>query len=235
MTHSIKSILFDLDGTLRHHIPNGSDDFNHYLMSLSISLHPEDIARAARWEHFYFASSPEIRVDSEKYPEREEFWVNFARRRLVALGCSSLQSVELAPQVQAYMRDSHRPAVHVPPETRPLIDSLKAAGYILGVVSNRSHRFEEQIAEMGFANDFHFTLAAGEVNSFKPDPGIFEEALRRSGTSARETMYVGDNYFADIVGSLRAGLHPVLYDPIGLFPEAECPIIRSFDQLPGLL
>ena len=46
---------------------------------------------------------------------------------------------------------------------------------------------------------------------------------------------MGDNYFADVVGSLRAGLRPVLYDPNGLFPEAGCAVIQSFDQLPGLL
>jgi len=84
-------------------------------------------------------------------------------------------------------------------------------------------------------NHFAFTLAGGEVKSFKPERGIFEEALRRAGTSAPETMYVGDNYFADVVGSLRAGLRPVLYDPNRLFPDAECAVIQSFDQLPKLL
>jgi FMN phosphatase YigB (HAD superfamily) len=49
--------------------------------------------------------------------------------------------------------------------------------------------------------------------------------------SAQETVYVGDNYFADVVGSRRAGLHPVLYDPRGIFPEADCSTIKSFDEL----
>ena len=48
-------------------------------------------------------------------------------------------------------------------------------------------------------------------------------------------MYIGDNYFADIVGSQRAGLVPVLYDPISLFPEADCAVIKSFAEIPALL
>jgi predicted HAD superfamily phosphohydrolase YqeG len=49
-------------------------------------------------------------------------------------------------------------------------------------------------------------------------------------------MYIGDNYFADIVGSNSAGLVPVLYDPTNLFPEApDCHIIQSFNQLIKLL
>ena len=73
------------------------------------------------------------------------------------------------------------------------------------------------------------------MNSYKPDALIFEHALKLAGTSAQETMYVGDNYFADIVGSQRAGLTPVLYDPISLFPEADCTVIKSFMEIPALL
>jgi FMN phosphatase YigB (HAD superfamily) len=42
---------------------------------------------------------------------------------------------------------------------------------------------------------------------------------------------VGDNYFADVVGARRAGLTPVLFDPDEIFPEADCIVIKSFDEL----
>lgn len=234
-SNAIRSILFDLDGTLRHHVPNGSDEFNRYATSLGIALHAEDITRAARWEHYYFANSPEIQADSATYKGEEQFWTNFGRRRLIVLGCAPSQAAELASQFRAHMHENHKPAVHMPEEVRPLLASLKQAGFILGVVSNREQRYEQQIEEIGLTEYFQFTLAGGEVNSFKPERGIFEEALRRAGTSAPETMYVGDNYFADVVGSRRAGLLPVLYDPSGLFPDAECPVIQTFDQLPDQL
>lgn len=230
-----KAILFDLDGTLRHHLPNSGDVFSDYAVSLGLSLDEDDRLRANRWEHYYFASSPEIKADNEIFKDDSQFWIVFGRRRLIVLGCSPQQAAELAPQVSAYMRENHKPQVHVPEEAHTLLTTLKDAGYLLGVVSNREERFDKQLEEMGLRDYFAFSLAAGEVNSFKPDPAIFEESLRRAGTSAPETMFVGDNYFADVVGSRRAGLRPVLYDPIGLFPEAECPVIKSFDQLTGLL
>jgi len=233
--NGIKSILFDLDGTLRHHIPEGGDLFTDHAISLGLSIDEEDRLRAKRWEHYYFASSPEIKADSDLFKEKDKFWVVFGKRRLIALGCSSQQAEELAPRFSAFMRDNYKPQVHVPVESRPLLSTLKDAGFILGVVSNRDTVFNEELNRMDLAQYFHFTLAGGEIKSFKPEAGIFEEALRRAGTSAPETMYVGDNYFADVVGSLRAGLRPVLYDPNGVFPEAECEVIRSFDQLPALL
>ena len=48
-------------------------------------------------------------------------------------------------------------------------------------------------------------------------------------------MYVGDNYFADVIGARRAGLRPVLYDPRGIYPDASCEVIASFDGLSKLL
>lgn len=233
--NGIKSILFDLDGTLRHHIPEGSDLFTDHAISLGLPIGDEDRLRAKRWEHYYFAYSPEIKADQEEFKDQKAFWVNFAKRRLTALGCSLTQAAELAPQLSAHMRENYKPQVHVPPESRALLPVLKDAGFILGVVSNRDTTFNEELTQLDLAQYFHFTLAGGEVKSFKPDPGIFEEALRRAGTSAQETMYVGDNYFADVVGALRSGLRPVLYDPNGIFPEAECAVIQTFDQLPSLL
>lgn len=237
--NGIRSILFDLDGTLRLHTPRGSDVFNNYGLSLGLPLHPEDITRAARWEHYYFADSPEIKVDKTKYIsqkfEHDSFWINFGRRRLIVLGCSPAQAEELAPQFSAHMAENYKPQVHVPEGAPALLKDLKEAGFILGMVSNRDQPFDDELKEMGLREFFQFTLAAGEVNSYKPDRAIFDEAVKRAGTSASETMYVGDNYFADIVGSRRAGLQPVLYDPIRLFPDAGCPVVTAFDQLSTLL
>ncbi len=74
------------------------------------------------------------------------------------------------------------------------------------------------------------------MNSYKPDKVIFKRALELAGTSADETMYIGDNYFADVMGAHRSGLTPVLYDPTKLFPDTGgFAFIRSFAELPELL
>ncbi len=232
--NGIRAILFDLDGTLRHHTPTGGSFFTEYALSLGVPISEEDRIRAERWEHYYFANSPEIQIDSKKFKE-EGFWTNFGRRRLIALGVPSKRAELLAPKFSEHMHTSYKPVVHVPEDARALLSRLNEEGFILGVVSNRTHPFQEELQDLDLAQYFKFSLAGGEVNSFKPNTGIFLAAVGRAGTSAAETIYVGDNYFADIVGSRRAGLRPVLYDPSRLFPEAECDIIQSFEQFPKLL
>jgi putative hydrolase of the HAD superfamily len=236
LSQKIKAILFDLDGTLRHNVPTGSRVFVEYLKHIGVHFSGEDETRAERWEHFYFANSLEIQADKKKYDhESGEFWVNYSRRRLVALGLHPAKAAGLAAEVSAHMGANYKPAARIPEDAPRALGILKDAGYVLGVVSNRDKPFDDELKEMNLHPHFHFTLAAGEVQSFKPDSGIFLKALELAGTSARETMYVGDNYFADAVGAHRAGLTPVLYDPSRLFPDAECAVIRTFDELHELI
>ena len=232
LSNPIKAVLFDLDGTLRHHIPSAGDVFVDYARSMGLRISEEDHIRAEHWVHHYFAFSLELQADGNLFKDDlKGFWVNFTKRRLVALGIGTAQAVEFAPQASAYMQEFYKPEVHVPPDVYPLLESLKRSGYVLGVVSNREEPYHDEIKNIKLDSYFQFILAGGEVNSFKPHRLIFKHAC----TSAQETLYIGDNYFADVVGARRAGLIPVLYDPISLFPDADCAIIKSFTELPALL
>ena len=129
----------------------------------------------------------------------------------------------------------YRPDSIVPEEVRRTLPILKEAGYYMAVISNREKPFLDIMESHKLTPFFEFSLAAGEVDSYKPEPGVFHHALKRANLTAAEVAYVGDNYFADIVGSRRAGLHPVLYDPNNIFPEADCTTIKSFDQLKSVI
>lgn len=231
-TNGIKAILFDFDGTLRHSLPSGGEFFSDYAASLGLPITNDDRRRAARWEHYYFAGSREIRADQEKFNgEDEDFWHHFAHRRLAALGCSPELIPEMGSKLSEYMRENYKPQDWVPEETHTIIPKLRQLGFTLGVVSNRDKPYQQEIDGLGMKEYFHFSLAAGEVKSWKPEPKIFEHALKMAGSRPEQTLYVGDNYFADIVGAHRAGLRPVLYDIKGIFHEPDCPVITSFDKL----
>jgi len=234
-TNGIKTILFDFDGTLCHHLPSGGEVFTDYVIGLGLKVTAEDRRRAAVWEHYYFASSSEIQADLEKYNDEEDFWFHFAHRRLAALGCAPELVPELGPKVSAHMRENYNPETWIPDETHTVIPRLRKTGYTLGVVSNRDNPYQHEIDGLGMGDYFHFSLAAGEVKSWKPDTGIFEHAIKMAKGIPEETVYIGDNYFADVVGARRAGLQPVLYDPKGLFHEPGCPVIASLDELEGVV
>ena len=232
LPNGIKAIFFDLDGTLRHSVPSADEILNEYLLGLGLSIDPHDHLLAMRWEYSYWAGSTDLRDDIIAHSmDTDNFWIEYTKRRLLALKLSLQQSTELAPKVSAHMAETYKPESIVPEDVRRVLPKLKQAGYLMAVISNRDKPFQETMDSHGLTEFFDFSLAAGEVDIYKPDPGVFEHALRRANLSARETVYVGDNYFADVIGARRAGLQPILYDPNGIFADVDCTKIKSFDEL----
>jgi len=233
--NGIKAILFDLDGTLRHNRPEGTQVFIDHAISLGLPISAEDRQRGLRWDHYYWANSPDVQADFKRFEgDKTAFWENYGRRLLVALGTEPRRALELSPVLSHYMEAQYKPESVLPPEVPGVLSLFKEAGFKLGVVSNRELPFSEELDRLGILDQFDFSLAAGEVRSYKPDPGIFHAALGRIGTEPGAAMYVGDNYFADVIGSQRAGMRPVLYDPRRIYPDAPCEVIESFDQLTKL-
>ncbi len=235
LAKGIKAIFFDLDGTLRFNDPPGRDVYIDEAIRLGVSIGPEDRLRAARWEHYYFAGSDEVHLDSATFPESKAFWINYSHRFLAVLGASPDLVEKLALRLHEHMNERNRPNDLLMPGVKETLKILKESGVILGVVSNRGEPYQEYLQAIGLDEYFDFSLSAGEVQSWKPDKVIFEHALRMAGVQAEETVYVGDNYFADVVGARNAGLKPILIDVDGVFEQPDCPVVCSHRELLDLL
>ncbi len=235
-TTKILAILFDLDGTLRHNDPVAHDFFFDHAAALGVPDALESRRAAMHWAHRYWNGTGIVVRDAEIHGyDTPAFWLNYARGYLISFGCSAPQADELAPLVNTHMETQYRPENRVDPAVPGVLAQLREMGFTLGIVSNRDANFDGLLAELGLAELCDFSLSAGEAASWKPDPGIFRHALQRAGAAAHETIYVGDNYFADALGARNAGLHPILLDPDRIFPDADCTVIASLADLPGLL
>lgn len=233
--NGIRAIFFDLDGTLRFNRPSGRDYFMDYAATLGVQTSHDQRALVWRWEHYYWANSSDLLKDEAKYPDREAFWLNYGRRQLLEMGCAPDEAEHLAPLVHDYMNENYKPENWVDPVTYDVLAELKEAGYLLGVISNRDLPFAEELKQMDLDSYFQLSVSGGEAGFKKPEAGIFQYTLARAGLQPEETMYVGDNYFADVVGARNAGVHPVLLDIGGIFHQPGCPSIQSLAELPGIV
>jgi HAD superfamily hydrolase (TIGR01549 family) len=229
---ALEVILFDLDGTLRVNRPSYVQAFYDCAVRLGAEGGPEQRRAAARWAHYYWAESPDLKQDQRLYlAGSDPFWLNYALRSLLAFGCSEECASQLAPQVNDYMQNEHRSENWVPPDVPETLQALKDRGYRLGLLSNRDRPCQEQLAALALLDYFDLTLTAGEVGAWKPDPLIFTQALQQMECQASQAVYIGDNYYADVIGAQRAGVLAVLLDPDGIFPDADCPIIGRIGDL----
>ncbi len=120
------------------------------------------------------------------------------------------------------------------PEAARVVEELKRAGLAVAVVSNTEDgRALDALEAAGLARLFDLVIDSHLVGCRKPDPAIFRLALERLGVEAAEAAFVGDSYEADALAARRAGLRPVLLDPLGLHEPSDCPRITRLGELVG--
>jgi HAD superfamily hydrolase (TIGR01549 family) len=232
----LTTVIFDLDGTLRHSIPAGEEVFLDYAASLGAPITPEIRSKARRWAHDYWADSECLLIDVKAYGKVSgEFWENYAWRQLQSMGVSNTQAKEWAPLVHQHMKENYDPEDIIPEDVVPTLKALREADLTVGLVTNRENPVDEYLREAGLVDHLDFFFAAGDIGAWKPAPEIFYYALGLANAKPQEAVYIGDNYYADVLGSSNANLQPILIDPEGVFPEADCPVIKTIGELADLL
>lgn len=86
-----------------------------------------------------------------------------------------------------------------------------AMDYKLGLISNFTHApvIYAALRRLDINEFFNAVLVSEEVGWRKPHAKIFEEALKRLGVTAKETVYVGDSPLEDIKGASLVGIKTV--------------------------
>ena len=112
-----------------------------------------------------------------------------------------------------------------------MLERLRARGLRLVVVSNANGTLLKHMDRLDLTRRFDCVLDSADEGVEKPDPRFFEIALARSGARKETTIHVGDLYHVDVVGARSAGLRGVLLDEADLRPDADCPRVRSLDEL----
>ena len=116
---------------------------------------------------------------------------------------------------------------------------LHVAGVPIGVVSNALGQIEETLRRSGVCQvgagphtPVRCVVDSHVVGVAKPDPGIFDVALRHFDGVARDRVaYVGDSVMMDVAGARAAGLHPILLDPYDDHAGADVDRIRALTEL----
>jgi putative hydrolase of the HAD superfamily len=227
--NSIDTVLFDFDGTLVFHEPDTSDVISTFCADIGQPLSAEAERQGRRTRHEYFID-PLIREQLASL-SNDEFWLHFNRYMLESLdikGDLALLTAELTSRFH-----NLEMSYHCPKPGYQILTELGARGYRLGLITNRGgvERFNELLDQLDLRPYFELVLASGEVGIQKPNPAIFAAALERINGRAEASIYVGDNYWADVIGARQAGLTPILLDPNRLFPEADCHILEHLEDL----
>ena len=114
-----------------------------------------------------------------------------------------------------------------------------AAKYPLTVVTNGFVEVQyEKFDKSGLKDCFAHIVLSEEVGCQKPNPRIFEEALRMNGLQAEEVVMIGDSWNSDIKGAINAGIDQIWIrksnDPL---PEGQSAtyLVQSLSEVMEIL
>jgi putative hydrolase of the HAD superfamily len=108
----------------------------------------------------------------------------------------------------------------------------------IGIISNWDCTARDILTATELIDYFDHLIISCEVNCSKPDPEIFRLALQTSGVPARKSIYVGDNYYDDAVGSRKVGMDALIINRFGTLGVEEvknCPIITDISEVLGFI
>jgi putative hydrolase of the HAD superfamily len=117
------------------------------------------------------------------------------------------------------------------PEVAATVGALKERGLILDVISNFDSRLHRILAALGIAGQFNDIWVSSAVGHAKPDPRIFQAALRKHGLAPAEAMHVGDSEENDVQGASNVGLKAILVDRSGQHTSPSLSRVSALDEI----
>jgi putative hydrolase of the HAD superfamily len=159
----------------------------------------------------------------------------YLRYLLEPLGVTAPVEIEA---VERWRRDYNAPVglwTRADAAASAALARAKAAGLVVGVISNSNGSVEGTLEATGLAARIDFVLDSSRVGVEKPDPRIFRLGVERAGVTPGEAVYVGDLYSVDVLGARAAGLAGILIDPRGYWGPRDCPLARDADHAVRLL
>lgn len=117
------------------------------------------------------------------------------------------------------------------PGALEILESARARGLVVGIISNWSARLPGLLQALGVAERVDFVLCSAILELEKPDPEIFLRALQLAGVRPDEALHAGDDLEKDVLGAQRVGIRAVLVDHAGDRAHLSHPRAGSLAEL----
>ncbi|RDW16921.1 haloacid dehalogenase [Oceanobacillus arenosus] len=134
---------------------------------------------------------------------REEAWT-------LGLQDVGIDNPEFGRELADYFREARKASPFLYEDSLTILDQLKG-DYKLGLITNGSPSLQNLKLEITqeLVPYFSEIIISGDFGRGKPDPTIFEHALKALSLDKNEAIMVGDNLHTDILGANRAGIPSV--------------------------
>ena len=118
-----------------------------------------------------------------------------------------------------------------------VLDYARDRGYQLHILTNGFDVVQgKKMQSAGISDYFVHVVTNEKAQARKPDRRIFDYARQCAGAGCAESLMIGDNWEADILGAKAAGMDTVYYNPAeNIFDVSPTHDIRHLRELTEIL
>jgi putative hydrolase of the HAD superfamily len=231
---SIRVIFFDMGDTLTTILPSWEALYVKVCAARGIHLDETAVA-AASAAVFGALDTDESRLTYENTEEADQRYYREINGAILQQAGAPMND-ELLRILATLQREFENPAhFHLFPDAIPTFETLKAAGYRLGIISNWSWNLPDLCDGLGIAPYFEHIVTSARVGASKPHRVIFDYALNWFGVRPQEAVQIGDNALADVRGARAIGMHGILIDRRNRPAPEGIPVARALADVPALI
>ena len=225
---SIKHIFFDLDHTLWDFESNSKKTFSLIFKRNNIDVNFENFIEVYK-------------------PINHRYWKLFREDKVSKADLRYNRLREAFNEVDFTVSDdmihllSQEYITYLADHNALFDDALSVLGYLdkLYTMHIITNGFEEvQHRKLHNSKLFPFfdqVITSEKVGVKKPNPLIFEYALEVSGAGAHESVMIGDNFEADILGAMNVGMQAIFCKFNGEVATEEVPTVDNLLELKNFL
>ena len=222
--NGITDIFFDLDHTLWDFQKNSALTFDFLLKKYKINI---DLNK---FLNIYIP----INFSYWKLYRDEKITKEFLRYNRLKSSFEKL-NISLSDDVINKIADDY--VISLPVNNFLIKDTILVLDYLrnkyrLHIITNGFTEVQnKKIVNSKIKKYFHSIIDSETVGVKKPNIKIFDYALKISGARSKNSLMIGDNLEADILGALNAGFHAIHFNNNNEAPHEHCLILNELKSL----
>jgi putative hydrolase of the HAD superfamily len=230
----IKAVFFDLYQTLVHYQPSQEELEAKALQNLGITVTAEALRRPILTANEFIYQQIAGRPLSRR--SREEVMALYSEYQQIVIKEAGIKADQKIVMALLGMMQQAKMDLVLFDDVPAVLDDLKKRDLKLGLISNVERDMTATLTKLGLASKLDVVVTSQDAGFTKPQPEIFQYALKRAGVQPAEAVYVGDQYQVDIGGAKNAGMQGILLDRDDYYQEKiDCPRLRGLRELPSCI
>ena len=230
---NIRHIFFDLDNTLWDHRKNAILTLNELFQRKEINekynlLFDEFHAKYNEINEDLWMKIRDGIIDKD-FLRKHRFYDTFLH--------FDIDNEELADYFEKHFLDEIINYNELIDGTLEILDYLKSKNYHLHVVSNGFHEVtNRKVEKSGLKKYFETVTSAEDAHAMKPDERIFEYSLNLANAKKSESIFIGDDWIADVKGAQNFGIDVIFFDALLENKTEEClKVVQNLEEIKNFL